>query len=1353
MPDRYPSFDQQVQLALLDAFPTVEALAQMVQFHLDENLAALTVAPSLGSQVFDLLRWARAAGRLDELLAAATAANPTNPALQAVRAAGGFVPPATLPPSPYRGLFAFREADAPLFFGRDAFVAQLRAAAATQPLVAVVGASGTGKSSAVFAGLVPALRPDPTWLVAPGEGYSLRPGAQPLRALAATLLPLLDPGLSETARLHDLSALEAQLRQEPALLRDVVGRILAKHPPARRLLLVLDQFEELYTLGADPPEQQIFVDRLLAALPAPPPGRPPPLTAVLTLRGDFYGAALAYRPLADALQGRVVNLGPMTAAELQAAIEQPALARGVGLGEGLTARLLEAVAAAPGELPLLEFTLDQLWARQHGGRLTHAAYMALGGVGQALAAHADAVYAAYPAATQAALRRVFVQLVQPGAGTADTRRVARLSELAPGDRALVPDLASARLAVTGADAGQAETVELVHEALISHWAPLHAWLAADREFRTWQERLRGALRDWTASGRDADALLRGALLATALEWQRTRGADLSADEQEYLAASQAQQAAAEQAAEAARQRELVQAQALAAEQAQRAETAQALAAEQERVAEVERQRADEQARANRQLRQRAVRLRVALAVAILMALAALAGGWLAFNQSQVATANQVAADNARATAVLDREAAVHAQTTAEAELHAEATAETGSYVSLARARALQARAVQASDSDLSVLLAMEAVSTTRRLPTPFVVPEAATALYDLLAGWPEPAALRGHTGRVTSAAWSPDGKSLVTASDDGTARVWDAASRQLLHTLIGHTNVVRSAAWSPDGKSLVTASEDNTARVWDAASGQLRLTLTGHTDAVLSAAWSPDGKSLVTASGGGTARVWDAASGQLRATFDDHTGALFSAAWSPDGKSLVTASGGGPVRVWDVASRQLRLTLTGHTAQVLSAAWSPDGRQIVTASADGTARVWDAANGHPLHTLTGHISYVYMAAWSPDGRQILTASADGTARVWDAASGQLRVTLTANSWPLSSAAWSPDGRQIVTASWDKTARVWDATSGQLLLTLTGHTDHVLSAAWSPDGKSLVTASEDKTARIWDLAGGQLRVTLTGHTSLVISAAWSPDGKNLVTASQDKTARVWDAASGHPLLTLTDYTNWVLSAAWSPDGKSLVTASDRTAQVWDAASGQLLHTLTGHINVVRSAAWSPDSKSLVTASYDRTARVWDAASGHPLLTLTGHTDAVTSATWSPDGKRLVTASEDNTARVWDAASGQLRLTLTGHTAGVTSTAWSPDGKSLVTASYDGTARVWDAASGQLRATFDGHTGAVASAAWSPDGKAIVTASVDGTAQIDHLFALEDLLALAQQRVGRDFTDAERAQYSLPSAGSP
>ncbi|HEY6927617.1 MAG TPA: protein kinase [Steroidobacteraceae bacterium] len=629
-------------------------------------------------------------------------------------------------------------------------------------------------------------------------------------------------------------------------------------------------------------------------------------------------------------------------------------------------------------------------------------------------------------------------------------------------------------------------------------------------------------------------------------------------------------------------------------------------------------------------------------------------------------------------------------------------------------------------------------------------PEALSVFQEARASDAQVLVIAGHTERVRSASFAPDGKRIVTASFDRTARVWDATTGREVMQLIGHTDALRSAAFSPDGRYVVTAALDKTARIWDARTGQQLLQLNGHTEGVRSAEFSPDGSRVVTSSYDLTARIWDAAAGQQLQQLTGHSGPVVWASFSPDGGRVLTASQDRTARIWDAATGKQLVLLNGHTGQLTSAAFSPDGRRVVTASYDKTARIWDATTGQQLTLLSGHTQLLEHVEFSHDGSRIVTVSDDKTGRVWDADTGRQLALLVGHTEPLTGAAFSPDGRHVVTSSDDMTARVWNSLPGPEGVVLRGHTQVVAGAEFSPDGRRVATASADKTARIWDATTGQQLTLLSGHTQLVLSAIFSADGRRVITASDDSTARIWDSTTRRELLTLSGHTQAVEGAAFTPDGKLIVTASsDKTVRLWDASTGRQLRELDGHTGKVNWAMFSPDGHRVVTASYDKTARVWDAASGRQLMVFAGHSGPVATAAFSPDGQRIVTASDDKTARVWDVAGGRELVLLSGHDQPVTSAAFSSDGRRVVTSSYDKTARVWDAASGQqLMAVV--LPDLVETASFSPDGERIVTASDDKTAGIWDVRAppLEQQIQWAEAAQFEPLSSTERFQLGLP-----
>jgi WD40 repeat protein len=639
--------------------------------------------------------------------------------------------------------------------------------------------------------------------------------------------------------------------------------------------------------------------------------------------------------------------------------------------------------------------------------------------------------------------------------------------------------------------------------------------------------------------------------------------------------------------------------------------------------------------------------------------------------------------------------------------------------------------------------------------------------------------LQGHQERVNSAAFSPDGTRIVTASFDKTARVWDAGTGAEISVLRGHQDHVNFAAFSPDGRRIVTTSDDRTARIWDAASGSRIVVVSALDFGAMS--FSPDSSRIVTTSDDQAARVWDAATGREISVMHGHTDTVHSAAFSPDGKRVVTASGfdssdndnDNTARIWDTATGREIAVLRGHGGAVHSAAFSPDGTRIVTASYDKTVRIWDATTANQIAVLRGHAEEVDSAVFSPDGKRIVSVSiggfmlhGDSTAHVWDTMTGEETAVLRG----VHSAAFSPNSLYIVTAgSVDQTARIWDAVSGKEMAVLRGHEGDMLSAAFSPDGKSIVTASYDKTARIWDIKTDKEIAVLRGQESESFSVAFTPDGSRIVTRAgqavriwdaatgaeisvlrgqqagdsyqlfspdgsriatmlEDKAAHIRDAVTGKETVVLREHQVDLYPVAFSPDGTRIVTASsDKTARVWDITTGLEIAVFRGHESGVTSASFSSDGKYVVTGSGqpaifgglaqgENTARVWEAATGKEIEVLRGHSLGVAYAAFSPDGKRIVTASYDKTARIWDASTGEEIEVLRGHQDSVNSAAFSPDGKSIVTTSYDRTARIWDAATGKGIAVLRGHEGWVFSAAFSPNADRIVTASSDKTARI-------------------------------------
>jgi WD40 repeat protein len=1073
----------------------------------------------------------------------------------------------------------------------------------------------------VFAGLIPQLREAGIWLI-----ESFRPQSQPFYGLASALVRLLKPELDAIQQPGRAAELSEDIREGKLTLSQVVASILERHPN-KRLLLVIDQFEELYTLCQDTQEQQQFVDALLAAVQSAPNR----LTVAFTLRADFFSYVLNYAPFGEALQQHKPQLlSGMNREEMQAAIELPAEKMGVKLEEGLTERILDDVKQEPGNLPLLEFALTQLWEKQSRGQLTHQAYEEIGGVAKALAKHAEAVYEQLSEADKKRAERVLIQLVRPGEGTEDTRCIASRDAVSGDNWDLVTQLASSRLVVTGREEEQgAETVEVVHEALIREWTRLRGWMEDNREFRTWQERLKGRMREWEAMSKDEGALLRGLSLAEAKEWLNNRQDELSATEREFI---------------------------------------------QESLALREREKKEQERKREEKIRlQRRINFGLTGFSVIALGLVGLAGvGW------RNAAINEINSLAKTSDALLNSDGREALKTSLKAVMQMGRTplvdGDTRTQVELALLNTVHnVAAPNALGEHTNGIYGVSFSPDGKRLASASF--DNTVKLWDATTG-KEIKTLNGHTYWVYGVSFSPDGKRLASASADNTVKLWDTTTGKEIKTLNGHTNSVNGVSFSPDGKRLASASGDNTVKLWDATTGKEIKTLNGHTNSVLGVSFSRDGKRLASASSDNTLKLWDTTTGKEIKTLKGHTSWVNGVSFSPDGKRLASASNDTTVKLWDTTTGKEIKTLKGHTNGVYGVSFSPDGKRLASASNDKTVKLWDTTTGKEIKTLKGHTNLVYGVSFSRDGKRLASASGDNTVKLWDTTTGKEIKTLNGHTNSVNGVSFSPDGKRLASASFDNTVKLWDTTTGKEIKTLKGHTYWVYGVSFSPDGKRLASASADNTVKLWDTTTGKEIKTLNGHTYSVYGVSFSPDGKRLASASGDNTVKLWDTTTGKEIKTLNGHTNSVLGVSFSRDGKRLASASsDNTVKLWDTTTGKEIKTLKGHTNWVNGVSFSPDGKRLASASADNTVKLWDTTTGKEIKTLNGHTNSVNGVSFSPDGKRLASASGDNTVKLWDTTTGKEIKTLNGHTNWVNGVSFSRDGKMLATASADTTVRLW------------------------------------------------------------------------------
>ncbi|HUY46097.1 MAG TPA: helix-turn-helix domain-containing protein [Streptosporangiaceae bacterium] len=1210
-------------------------------------------------------------------------------ALSRVRRAPGKRPADA--PVPYRGLASFQPEDADWFYGRqkliDVVAGHLRDQYLSGGVLIAVGPSGSGKSSLLRAGLIPALRSGV--LGVPGSAAwpvaLFTPGARPVRELAAQLAPL-------TAQ--DAAHLTGSLLSSPAccgeLIRQAGGMGEASNGAQgsaagldrRRLFVVVDQFEEVFTACPDEPERQAFIAALCAAAgpcanhhgcsTSGSHGIEPAALVVLGLRADFYPHALRYPELVPALQDRQVLVGPMTEAELRCAIVEPARKARLDIEDGLVEVLLRDLTPTPA-LPLLSHALLTTWERARRGRLTVADYRDTGGIQGAVASTAEQVFGELTSAQRDMARQIFIRLVHVADDTADTRRRVSRNELLVGDEDAqrVLDLFIERRLVTA----ETDEVEIAHEALLSAWPRLRGWIDADRGSVRIHRQLSSAAEIWRDADRDPNVLYRGGRLATASDWAAlpAHHADLNTLEREFLDASIKYRVAEEHAAR----------------------------------------------RRTRRL-QRLVAALAALSLVVgFLAVFAFRQKAAATYQRDLAISRQVAID---ANQLRSTDIALAIQLS----LVAYRIAPTPEV----RSSLLDAYSTPAVTRIIGPPGVMQAVAVTPNGTTLAAGGENSTIRLWSLAhpGRPVPLGrpLTGDTNTVFSLAFNPNGKTLASGSEDKTVRLWNVTNPKKTvpwgPPLTGPANTVYSVAFSPDGKILAVGSADGTVRLWNVSDPRHPVSLGApltwpHSGYVQSVAFSPDGHLLAAGSAGisgivgGSVRLWDVTDPSHAVpagpVLTGPTDKVFSVAFSPDSRTLAAGSADDTVRLWDIADPRHPAPdgapLRGPTSWVNSVAFSPDGLSLAAGSSDSNVWIWDLATRHVTMTLP-HPAPVTTVLFLHNSDTLATSAADGEARIW-------RIpgpVISGETGPFFTAAFAGDHIMAV-ATGNNTARLWNVADprqpvplGPVMVNAARSRKGTGSAALSPDGDTLVVGAADGTCQVWDVRNPADPVALErlrGPTKAIESIAFSPNGGILAITSDDKTTRLWDMTDpAHPvrLATITGPSNYVYSAAFSPNGRILAAGSaSKLIYLWNITNPRrpvpLGRPLAGSQSYVYSVAFSPDGHTLAAGGADDDIRLWNvtdprrpARLGPPL---TGPTNYVYSVAFSPDGRTLAATAGDGSIWLWNVTSlrqPSLLATLAGPAGAVFTGSFGSTGAILATGGSGNLVQFWDTSTDQVAA---------------------------------------------------------------------
>ncbi|MCI0713028.1 MAG: protein kinase [Chloroflexi bacterium] len=1213
--------------------------------------------------------------------------------------------------NPYKGLESFTEADEANFFGRDKLVDKLITSLGQDHphhrFLAVLGPSGSGKSSLVRAGLVPALWEGKLPEAAGWLYTNMIPRQHPVDEL--------DIALRRVATRHAADISDLLAHNERGLVK--AARLIMPDDD-NQLLLIIDQFEEVFTLVESEEERVHFLNLITHAVT----DSSSRVRVVITIRADYYDRPLYYPAFGDILRDRVETVLPLSAEELQQAIVEPARKIGVKFEDGLVATIISDINYQPGSLPLLQYALTEMFDQRDGRTITREVYEKIGGAAGAIASTAEQLFQEHDEEGQETIRQMFLRLVTLGEGAEDTRRRTGRDELL--SIASDPDLmdeiidtfAYARMLSLDNDPTTREpTVEVAHEAILREWERLRGWLNDSRDDIKTQRRLGQNADAWFNNNYDDSYLVTGTRLEGFERWFVVTDLSLSPVEQQFLTASIT-----------ARDKQIL----------------------------LEQQRAEEKTR----LQQRARRVLQGL-VAVFVVATLISAGLALF-----AFDARAESDNARAEALRE--------------------AEVSHSVALA---ASSEEALFHGDHDLAVILALEA----NAIDDP--PPEAREALNGAVYAPGTHRVLVGHEGPVVAVDFSPDGRYAVSGggkqwvpelaignrgmhytSEDFSARLWDLATGDEIRRLEGHTDAIWDVAYSPDGKTVLTASSDTTVILWDVETGQMIHVLKGHVRDVRAVAYLPDSRSAISASTESFI-TWDLEAGTIAHQFykeivslnpwdiDVSSDGRFALVGMRDGTGSRTERGAGVLLDLATGEWVKRFDTTGP---VYAVALSPDDKTVLLGAHDQVELTFDRGTGRPIimhidietgeeiarYFQTG--SFVTGVDFSPDGKLAISTTLSQSLYVWDLDKRENVIRMVGHNDFLIDMALSSDGKQVLTASQDGTVRLWDLRNGLETNRIDASDVSIGNFDVSPDGRLIAASYNHRRLQLWDLRAGEF-VDDLGHTNLGVGRVdFSPDGQQVAFATGDL-LKVMDVASGKEIASYA-LPEAPGSLQYTADSRFIFVGSgqprpgaDPILTLLDVATGETLREYTGHQMSADVGDVSRDGRLVFSISSDATMRVWDINNTAEIERFESNLGNLWHVSVSPDGRYALTASEHLELIQWDLEQGEMRRLFEGHSDFAFSLDISPDGKWAVSSSANREIILWDMATGQEHLRISDNDTQINRIKFLPDGQHLVGAGDGGNIIVWQLnINPEESIAWAMQnRYIREFSCLERERYNI------